>query len=148
MVDHTINSKFLGYFWDLAAEDEDQRLGAANGMLMYLSSLNSDSSEIDYALKRLIKGLGSSREAARQGFAVCLCELLKFESVSYLEYLKLLDENTKVTTLLIIQYDNIHSDYWIHARCGRERFSFRETFRIYLGHTIWEVKPIELVRIS
>lgn len=103
----TDNNKFLGYFWDLAShEDNSKRLAAATNIISYLvaSESNSESSsslkpsvDTDYALKRLIRGLGSSREAARQGFATCLCEVLKFPSVSLAECLKLLDEHTKVT---------------------------------------------------
>ena len=31
--------------------------------------------ELDYSIKRLVKGLASSRESARQGFSVALCQV-------------------------------------------------------------------------
>ena len=55
-------------------------------------------SDTEYTLKRLVRGLGSSRESARQGFAACLADLLKTIAKIDLQYvLVILDEHTKVT---------------------------------------------------
>lgn len=41
------------------------------------------SDDLSYTLKRLVKGLGSSRKAARQGFAMALTEIiLQFDHIS------------------------------------------------------------------
>lgn len=54
--------------------------------------------DCEYTLKRLVRGLGSSRESARQGFAACLADLLKTISKIDLQYvLTMLDDHTKVT---------------------------------------------------
>ncbi|KAJ3340124.1 hypothetical protein HDU93_007349 [Gonapodya sp. JEL0774] len=52
-------------------------------------------SNVSYALKRLLRGLPSSREAARQGFAVALTELLSL--LSFIPITHVLDSLTKHT---------------------------------------------------
>lgn len=57
--------------------------------------------DTEYALKRLVRGLGSSRESARQGFSACLCEVLNIlPQVRVIDVLSVLDENTKVSYYL------------------------------------------------
>jgi DNA polymerase phi len=57
--------------------------------------------DTEYALKRLVRGLGSSRESARQGFSACLCEVLNIlPQVRVIDVLSVLDENTKVSFYL------------------------------------------------
>ena len=54
--------------------------------------------ELEYSVKRLVKGLASSRKGARQGFATVLTEVLsKFVSLSPERVLKLSGENLEVT---------------------------------------------------
>lgn len=54
--------------------------------------------ELEYSVKRLVKGLASSRKGARQGFATVLTEVLyKFDSLSPETVLKLIAENLEVT---------------------------------------------------
>ena len=72
-------SLFLNAFWDLASTKCEERRAAAGVIVNHLTS-GSDgktlSKDGEYALKRLIKGLASSRLSARQGFATCLTEML------------------------------------------------------------------------
>lgn len=74
------NSKFLGHFWDLASDNDKTRIIAGTNIIKFLVS-NEESDQhkqdIEYTVKRLIKGLCSSRQSARQGFATCFCELLR-----------------------------------------------------------------------
>lgn len=97
---------FLNYFYDLASEDKQTRLNSANSLVSYVRSclLNSLPSDPEYALKRLVRGLASSREYARQGFATCLCELLTMKEMDIKVALQILDENTKVMLLNIMNY--------------------------------------------
>jgi len=87
---------FLEYFWDLAAEDNDRRLRAAQNVVKYVLDKPKDHDDVQYALKRLIRGLSSSREAARQGFATCLTEIIKFQFIEIPDILGRIDELTKV----------------------------------------------------
>ncbi|ORY26447.1 hypothetical protein BCR33DRAFT_859122 [Rhizoclosmatium globosum] len=85
----------LQLYWDLASLDASVRLTAAAKLSATLKEIYkpSDKSveqvtkdtldaaysgEIAYALKRLIRGLSSSRDGARQGFTLALAELLGF----------------------------------------------------------------------
>lgn len=89
---------FLNYFYDLASNDKQTRLNAANSLMIYIRTClkNKQNSDPEYAMKRLVRGLASSRESARQGFAICLCELLTMPEMEVASTLQLLDENTKV----------------------------------------------------
>lgn len=88
------DKQFLQCFWDLAAVDEEVRSKAVASLIHFIgqekdtgddSASESESSEpvdpkaarLAYSLKRLVGGLASSRDAARQGFAVALTTLLK-----------------------------------------------------------------------
>ncbi|KXZ41682.1 hypothetical protein GPECTOR_322g31 [Gonium pectorale] len=96
----------LQYFWDLASYDEQVRVAAARGLVTDLladqakhaAGLGKDTASAPedgspkiqqleyhlrrcsptmvYTLRRLARGLGSSRAAARQGFATALTGLL------------------------------------------------------------------------
>jgi DNA polymerase phi len=81
----------LSFYWDLASTDVSKRNIAALALITTLqqfqNSYQSDPMEemdelkaslhpdVGYALKRLTRGLSSSRDNAREGFAVCLTEL-------------------------------------------------------------------------
>jgi hypothetical protein len=92
--------RFMNVFWDLASLDPSARNDAAVRLCKYLGSiqralvnsgqltLTSPTSqvgrhdpdaptfpELSYALKRLIRGLASTRDAARPGFALALSEV-------------------------------------------------------------------------
>ncbi|NXO73328.1 MBB1A protein, partial [Phainopepla nitens] len=70
---------FLDFFWDIAKPEQE------------LGSLLQDD-ELKYTLKRLVEGLGATREAARPGFSLALAQVLQaFEEIplcSILEQIK------------------------------------------------------------
>jgi hypothetical protein len=79
------NAKFLGNFWDLASNDDRTRIVGAANIVKFLKDNETNENfkpELEYTTKRLIKGLCSSRQSARQGFATCLCELLRLFATS------------------------------------------------------------------
>lgn len=96
-----LNDKdFLQHFWDLALDDYDTRLKAAQSLIESIQSKESNANEFkeykEYTLKRLTRGLPSPRDAARLGFATALAEVLKTFDFSIELIFNLLDENTKV----------------------------------------------------
>lgn len=111
------SENFLSHFWELASTDETKRLKAASQLLDSLheaqmhheekveveDNANDDEEnlccdELEYSVKRLVKGLASSRKGARQGFATVLTEVLsKFTSLSPERVLKLIGENLEVS---------------------------------------------------
>lgn len=73
----------LQFFWDLAKPEAELRQEAASTLIQYLQEVQTKQSDaeelsddLEYTLKRLVKGLCSSRAAARQGFALALTEIL------------------------------------------------------------------------
>ena len=100
------NKAFLAFFWDLALDDKTKRLAAAEGILEHVAEsiktqkgMNEDKTmtiDLDYALKRLVRGLASSRDSARHGFATCLSKLLSSRCVDASLVLKIMEDNTKV----------------------------------------------------
>jgi len=100
------NQQFLSWFWDLASDDRERRLGAANGILSHVDQavktqkgMNEEGSmviDLDYALKRLVRGLSSSRDSARHGFASCLAALLASGAVPLKIALPIIDESTHI----------------------------------------------------
>ena len=93
---------FLQCFWDLALNDSNKRVTASANLIEFVKK-NMDT-EKEYALKRLIKGLGSSRDSARHGFATCLTEFLHLPGVNVPGVLALLDNSTKVTIAIFYFY--------------------------------------------
>ncbi|KAI9140281.1 hypothetical protein BKA69DRAFT_533978 [Paraphysoderma sedebokerense] len=108
----------LSYFWEIASIDVGNRDSAVSSLLKSLVSFQqsydspipwtppSTFSELEpflhpdvvYSLKRLLKGLASSREAARQGFTVALIELLRFvPQITIKPVLEYVDKVTEVT---------------------------------------------------
>lgn len=79
---------FLQQFWDLASPQRSTRQNAACGIVKHVLQQQSRvpgnasneepalAEDTTYALKRLVRGITSSRDAARQGFSACLTELL------------------------------------------------------------------------
>ena len=101
-------SSILSQFWDLASFDVEKRSKATEKLLAVVQeTLDSEieiktktdiekyPEDVRYALKRLLKGLSSSRDAARQGFAVALAELLNVLLVPVSVVLELLHEYAK-----------------------------------------------------
>ncbi|KAJ3207331.1 DNA-directed DNA polymerase [Dinochytrium kinnereticum] len=106
----------LDLYWDLASLDASVRLKAAQSLSMVIqqaaqivpkdasikggeeSGSQSFPHEISYGLRRLLRGLPSSRDGARQGFAVALTELIHLiPSIQLDEILDLLESVTAVT---------------------------------------------------
>lgn len=94
---------FLKCFWDLASTDATTRCDACDTLLEHVENNNEEggSNELEkYAINRLVKGLASSRECARQGFAACLLRLLGSRTTAddgkVASVLEILDSNTKV----------------------------------------------------
>ncbi|RLN45112.1 hypothetical protein BBO99_00003800 [Phytophthora kernoviae] len=67
---------FLKLFWTLAESDRAVRTQAAAQILAHLQQSSKADAEVQYTLKRLVRGLASSRDAARQGFSTALAGLL------------------------------------------------------------------------
>lgn len=82
----------LDQYWKLASDKAEERIAAAETLLKGLQDKNEES-DWDYALKRLVRGLSSSRGSARLGFSMALAELLQLRSsvISVKEYLSLCD---------------------------------------------------------
>lgn len=84
--------EFLDFFWDIAKPEQETRLRATEKLLEYLRTRPSDS-EMKYALKRLITGLGVGREAARPCYSLALAQLLQsFEDISLCDILSQIQE--------------------------------------------------------
>lgn len=69
-------SEFLKLFWNLAESDMAERTQAAAKILAHLEQQAKPDNDVQYTLKRLVRGLASSRDAARQGFSTALAGLL------------------------------------------------------------------------
>lgn len=69
-------SEFLKLFWNLAESDVAERTQAAAKILAHLEQQAKPDADVQYTLKRLVRGLASSRDAARQGFSTALAGLL------------------------------------------------------------------------
>uniref|UniRef100_A0A8C3KPV2 MYB binding protein 1a n=1 Tax=Calidris pygmaea TaxID=425635 RepID=A0A8C3KPV2_9CHAR len=82
---------FLDFFWDIASPEREVRLAATENLLRHLREGRKDD-ELKYALKRLVEGLGATRQAARPGFSLALAQVLQaFEEIpvcSVLEQIK------------------------------------------------------------
>ncbi|XP_068010581.1 myb-binding protein 1A [Melanerpes formicivorus] len=82
---------FLDFFWDIAKPEQEVRLAATENLLRHLREGKKDD-ELKYTLKRLVEGLGATREAARPGFSLALAQVLQaFEEIpmcSVLEEIK------------------------------------------------------------
>ena len=100
---------------NIASDDAESRAKAGSMVARFLrqtqaSHLSSQESsgslsdadsllcpDLSYTVKRLVRGLSSSRQSARQGFAACLAEiLLLFKEVSTATVMTLIEDSTKV----------------------------------------------------
>ncbi|XP_039110421.1 myb-binding protein 1A [Hyaena hyaena] len=73
--------EFLDFFWDIAKPQQETRLEATEKLLEHLRA-RPEGSEMKYALKRLITGLGVGRETARPCYSLALAQLLQtFEDI-------------------------------------------------------------------
>ncbi|KAL4835434.1 hypothetical protein H8958_020975 [Nasalis larvatus] len=84
--------EFLDFFWDIAKPDQETRLAATEKLLEYLRG-RPKGSEMKYALKRLITGLGVARETARPCYSLALAQLLQsFEDLPLCSILQQIQE--------------------------------------------------------
>lgn len=87
--------EFLNNFWDLANEDSLKRLNASEGIIASIQESESQTSDLEYTCKRLCRGLSSSREHARQGFSMCLTELISLDFIDLDTVIVQIDETTR-----------------------------------------------------
>ncbi|XP_040485773.1 myb-binding protein 1A [Ursus maritimus] len=84
--------EFLDFFWDIAKPEQETRLEATEKLLDYLRA-RPQGSEMKYALKRLITGLGVGRETARPCYSLALAQLLQsFEDIPLCSVLQQIQE--------------------------------------------------------
>lgn len=78
----SVDTQLVEIYEDLANEDENIRLKAAQALLLKCSSQNGQLSngQLSEIIRRLIRGLCSGRKAARLGFSIALTELLSRRS--------------------------------------------------------------------
>ncbi|XP_061211463.1 myb-binding protein 1A [Neopsephotus bourkii] len=83
---------FLDFFWDIAKPEQEVRLAATENLLRHLREGRKDD-ELKYTLKRLVEGLGATREAARPGFSLALAQVLQaFEEIPICNVLEQIKE--------------------------------------------------------
>lgn len=96
-------SKILPVFWNLASLEDEERIQATKNLVELVGEEEQGtgdelSPDLNYSLKRLVRGLSSSRQGARQGYAVALGELLRrFPSIHLDSVLELIEEYLKVS---------------------------------------------------
>ena len=91
-------STTLPLYWNLSSHTKEERVAASAKLIHALQCFQRDfrplpdvkfnektsidafnTQDVSYALKRLIRGLGSPRESSRLGFAVALTEVSSIE---------------------------------------------------------------------
>eukprot|EP01029_Cantina_marsupialis_P026035 TRINITY_DN690_c3_g1_i1.p1 TRINITY_DN690_c3_g1~~TRINITY_DN690_c3_g1_i1.p1 ORF type:complete len:1206 (+),score=409.46 TRINITY_DN690_c3_g1_i1:120-3737(+) len=98
------SEEFMQTFWDLAEESPDKRLAAANFLVTHLQKTSRSfekeddmPSDLKYGIKRLVRGMTSSRGFAREGFSLALSQVLKVMTDVSIEYcLKVLLAETEI----------------------------------------------------
>ncbi|KAL9582561.1 MAG: hypothetical protein Q9212_003222, partial [Teloschistes hypoglaucus] len=78
----SVDTQLVEIYEDLANEDENIRLKAAQALLLKCSPQNGQlpNGQLSEIIRRLIRGLCSGRKAARLGFSIALTELLSRRS--------------------------------------------------------------------
>ncbi|BCS23970.1 DNA-directed DNA polymerase POL5 [Aspergillus puulaauensis] len=72
-----VNTKLVEIYEDLASENDEVRLRAAQALVsQFTPDKNPEDEQIQKTLQRLFRGLCSSRKAARIGFSIALTEVL------------------------------------------------------------------------
>lgn len=72
-----VDTKLVEIYEDLASEKDDIRLKAAQALVsQFTPDKNATDEQIQKTLRRLFRGLCSSRKAARIGFSIALTEIL------------------------------------------------------------------------
>jgi len=92
----TDNKNLLSHFWNLTSLEEKQRLKSTIQIINELKTSDKEE-DLDYTVQRLVKGLSSSRKAARQGYATALTQLMiEFETINTDDVFKLMVENLNI----------------------------------------------------
>lgn len=102
-----VDVKLVEIYEDLANENDEIRLKGASELLSRFTADKEPSDEdVEKVLKRLLRGLCSSRKAARIGFSIALTELLcqvfllshppKTSSLSVSKIIDILESNTNL----------------------------------------------------
>ena len=99
-------AQILGFFWDLASVESLKRAEAAAQLIAALTETQAahtaaggagSCADLEYALRRLVRGLASPRDGARQGFGAALVEVLAaFEAITPEQVLKLVEETLQL----------------------------------------------------
>ncbi|KAH3672052.1 hypothetical protein WICMUC_004453 [Wickerhamomyces mucosus] len=88
------------HYYRLSSDIEKERIDAAVQLINELTETNEED-EWDYALKRLIKGLSSSRGSSRLGFSMCLTEVAQIRvsngKLTVEDLINSINGNTKIT---------------------------------------------------
>jgi len=135
---------FMDCFYALADIDDTVRHDAVVDLLYYLASskkhgkglpgLQKDyQANVAYTIKRLVRGLGSSRGCARQGFSLGLTELLRLTMKKSPEKFVVQDVQSVV--------DMIASENAVNGsqkRTGRTRSFTSTSNRSFMCRAIWK----------
>ncbi|CAI5760753.1 unnamed protein product [Candida verbasci] len=91
------------YYYKLGSEKPQERIEAAKNLIQNLID-ESEKSEWEYALNRLLKGIITTRQSAKFGFSMCLgeivTELLAREEITIRSYLDKLNDITQLKASL------------------------------------------------
>eukprot|EP00438_Fugacium_kawagutii_P020133 Skav209755 [mRNA] locus=scaffold9:132595:136002:+ [translate_table: standard] len=87
---------FLQKFHNLASADDEVRCRAAQGIVRALQSGKLKDDDLLYTLRRLVRGVQSSRRCSRQGFSLALAEVLQAMPNQLPKLLKMLDTNCEL----------------------------------------------------
>ena len=127
------DTQAIEIYEDLANENEEIRLKAAKALLDKVSPERSPSGdEVQQIIKRLFRGLCSSRKAARLRFSVALTELLVQHGCrgpkdqtrqSIADVIRILQESSQATGQMSGQVSNIHAAVAIYASSWTARKS-------------------------
>ena len=119
------DAREIEIYEDLADENEEIRLKAAKALLEKVSPERSPSGdEFQKVIRRLFRGLCSSRKAARLGFSVALTELLvqhvrrgseEQTCQSIADIIRILQESSQVTGQSSGQVSNICAGVAVYA---------------------------------
>ncbi|XP_048746975.2 myb-binding protein 1A-like protein [Ostrea edulis] len=99
---HKVDKSILNKFWQLAESNQEKIIQTSKTLVDDLHRRQVDESgvceELHYCINRLVKGLASSRQSARHGFSVALCQILRnFPSVNVDVILGAIAEHLKFT---------------------------------------------------
>eukprot|EP00924_Labyrinthula_sp_SR-Ha-C_P006591 snap_masked-scaffold_38-processed-gene-2.53-mRNA-1 protein AED:1.00 eAED:1.00 QI:0/0/0/0/1/1/2/0/1144 len=74
-------AEYMDAFYALKSEDTFQRQAAVQELCSYVEKMKSENKDFVYIIERLIKGLSSSNQKARQGYAAALTGVLMTRSL-------------------------------------------------------------------